>query len=121
MTLKLTLDLTAGKTAIAYVNDNARILVGNDIIAAADAKSISVLNHVRTGADNMLRAMNNLIVNIKSIEKVDNIVVGYIDPEKITDISMPVIGIFIPKSSSFEKENEETGYKMYFAMINECD
>lgn len=119
MTLKLTLNYTNGMKAVAYVADTAYILVGNNIIKAETAKSISVLTHVNTGKDNLIHAMNNLIIGITSVEKVDGVVASYIDPAKVTDVTFPVIGVFIPKNPEVQS-SEQKAYKLYFAMINEC-
>lgn len=120
MTTKLVIELPNSKTAIAYISDSARILVGNQVKALNETDSISVLSHVDLSIDNSLRAINNIIVPIKSAEKVEGVVVGYIDPEKTQKINSQVIGVFIPKLGVLPT-NKEPGYSMYFATIIECD
>lgn len=120
MTTKLTLELSQNKTAVVYVNDTARVLVGNQIKALNEIDSISVLDHVDLTIDNSLRVLTNTIVPVKSVEKVEGVIVGYIDPEKTRKIASQVIGVYIPKLA-FSTKKEEQGYSMYFATITECD
>jgi hypothetical protein len=120
MTTKLVIELPNNKTAIAYISDSARVLVGNQIKALNETDSISVLNQVDLTVDNSLRTVNNIIVPIKSIEKVEGVVVGYIDPEKTRKIASQVISVFIPKLG-IPSTSKELGYSMYFATIVECD
>lgn len=120
MTTKLVLELPNNKTALVYVSDSARVLVGNQIKALNEIDSISVLNQVDLTVDNSLRTVNNIIVPIKSIEKVEGVIVGYIDPEKTRKIASQVISVFIPKLG-IPSTSKELGYSMYFATIVECD
>lgn len=120
MTTKLTLELSQDKTAVVYVNDTARVLVGNQIKVLNEIDSISVLDHVDLTIDNSLRVLTNTIVPVKSVEKVEGVIVGYIDPEKTRKIASQVIGVYIPKLA-FSTKKEEQGYSMYFAAITECD
>ena len=76
MTTKLVIELPNNKTAIAYISDSARILVGNQVKALNETDSISVLSYVDLSIDNSLRAINNIIVPIKSAEKIEGVVVG---------------------------------------------
>lgn len=119
MTLKLTIQYSETKDAVAYVANDARILVGNTIVDAKEATSVSVLSNIRPSSDNLLHATNNVILPVKKVEQVDAVVVSYIDPEKKHEFNTPVLGVFIPKKEPV-KENE-SGYKLYFAMMTECE
>lgn len=119
MTLKLTIQYNEKNQAFIYVTNNARVLVGNDIVAAKEATSISLLSKVEFKGDNMLHAMNNVILPVVKVEQVDNVVTSYIDPAKITNLNFPVAGVFLLRKKE-QKENKK-GYKLYFAMMQECN
>lgn len=118
MTLKLTIQYSENKTAVAYVANDARLLVGNDIVEAKTAKAVSLLTKVEFKGDNMLHAMNNIIVSITNVEELDAVVCTYIDPNKVKTLNLPVIGVFLPKKEA-PKENE-SNYKLYFALMQDC-
>lgn len=119
MTLKLTIQYSENKDAVAYVANDARVLVGSNIVAAKEATSVSILSDVHPSNDNLLHASNTVILPIRKIEQVDGVVASYIDPEKKHEFTMPVLGVFVPKKEPI-KENESK-YKLYFAMMTECE
>ena len=119
MTLKLTIQYSKNKNAIAYVANDALILVGNNLVAAKEATAVSILSNIRMSDDKLLHANNNIIVPISKIEQVGNIVVSYIDPTKKNEFAMPVLGVFVPSKNV--AEDSKSGYKMYFAMMTECE
>ena len=118
MTLKMTIQLSADKYAVAYLSDNAYVLTEKSLIEAKSAKAISVFSDVRIDEKHLVRVQNNVILNVKSVEPVDQAVVSYIPADKIDELTMPVICVFIPNAEPSEKTSKE--FKLYFAMMKDC-
>lgn len=122
MTTKLTIKVNDKTNMTAFVESDAYILVGMNLVKASDVTAVSVLSKIECcNSDGLLHAQNKYIFPVINKEEISNQHwYSAIDSDTLNTDSLYLV-VFIPDAIIENDDSTKIGRKICFAELKVCN